>query len=137
MDSDCVSIRTSATINERRLEFVGASHYQIEVGIIVDRGADGGVVVDELLLGYDAVWVGCTSFEVFQETSQDVSFGQFAAQILGMVLHRINVLQIVNGDLAIGIGVQLIEGLFDDIQAACAHWRLCVKRSVLVNTHFR
>lgn len=63
---------------------------------------------------YLAIQIAPTTLKVMQEIGQYLVLGLLAALILWMLLHRVDILQIRNGNDTVIVPVHLIECLIDN-----------------------
>ena len=79
--------------------------------VVVDRGADSGVVLVPLISLDFAVAVSVA--EVLEELKEDLVFGHFTVLDLGVHAAVVHASEVSGGDLAITIGIELKECLVD------------------------
>jgi len=93
-----------------RLQLPGVEHHQAEVGVVVDRGADPGVIRLKLLQREGAVGV---RVEGVQELLQDLVNGLLAADDFRVLAGVVQLLDVVEPDEAVAGDVELAKGAAD------------------------
>ena len=81
--------------------------------IVVDGGANGGVVLEPLLLGDLTIVVSVS--EVLEEFQEHFVLGHLAGLDLGVELGVVHVAQVSGGDAAVGVLVELVVGGEGDV----------------------
>lgn len=95
------------------VETPGGLHQLHVVIIVVDGGANGGVVLEPLLLGDLTIVVSVS--EVLEELKEDLVLGHFAVLDLGVELAVVDVAKVGSSDAAIGVLVELVVGGQGDV----------------------
>jgi len=93
------------------VKFPSSLHELDEVFVVVNRGADSGVVLVPLCSLNSAVAVSVT--EVLKEFQEHFVFGHLARLHLGVHAAVVNASKVGGSDLTRAIGVELKEGLVD------------------------
>ena len=92
-------------------ELPGCFHELNEVVVVVNGGADSGVVLVPLVSLDSTVLVSVT--EVLEELQEDLVFGELTRLHLGVHAAVVDTSEVSGGDLAGAIGIELEEGLVD------------------------
>jgi hypothetical protein len=93
------------------VELPGGLHELDEVLVVVNRGADSGVVLVPLVFLDLAVSVFVA--EVGEELDEDLVLGHLAALHLGVHGAVVDASEVGGGDLTVAVAVELEEGLVD------------------------
>eukprot|EP00760_Papus_ankaliazontas_P008556 PhM_4_TR13886/c0_g1_i1/m.56465 len=94
-------------------EAPGGVHHDLEVLVVIDRRADVGVVVLELLQRDDAVDL-VTDLEGLDELQEHLLLGLLALEHVGVALGGVRLADVVHVDLAVAVLVEDRVGLADE-----------------------
>ena len=108
-DQRCGSVKHLAIIICHSVELPGGLHELNEVVVVVNGGADSGVVLVPLISLDLSIVVSVT--EVLEEFQEHLVFGLLAVLHLGVHAAVVDALEVGGGDFAITVLVELKEGL--------------------------